>query len=61
MKQGKGSVLLVKSARAKLGFWTEQREAAVKAQDREAEVTAQRFIQEYEQFIALLTGEIGAT
>lgn len=60
MKQGKGSALLLKSARAKRSFWIEQLEAAIRADDREAEATAKRFIQEYEQFIALLTGQIGA-
>lgn len=61
MKQGKGSALLIKSACAKRQFWMEQRDAALAARDREAQATAQRFIDEYEQFIALLTGQIGAT
>jgi hypothetical protein len=60
VRQGKGSALLLKSARAKRQFWIEQRAAAMDAQDREAEATAQRFINEYEQFISLLTGQIGA-
>jgi hypothetical protein len=61
VKQGKGSSLLLKSANAKRTFWLERLEAAVAVRDREAQATAQRFIQEYEQFIALLTGQIGAT
>ena len=61
MKQGKGTALLVKSARSKLAFWTEQREAAARAHDRDAEATARRFADEYEQFISLLTGEVGTT
>jgi hypothetical protein len=61
VKQGKGSALLLKSARAKRKFWLEQLDCAVAARDREAQATAQRFIQEYEQFIALLTGQIGTT
>ena len=61
VKQGKGSALLLKSARSKRKFWLEQLETAIAARDKEAEATAHRFIQEYEQFIALLTGQIGAT
>ena len=60
MKQGKGTALLLKSARAKRKFWLEQRAAAVAADDPDGEATAQRFIAEYEAFISLLTGEIGA-
>jgi hypothetical protein len=61
VKQGKGSALLIKSARAKHKFWKEQLDAAIQAKDPEAQATARRFIQEYEQFIALLTGQIGTT
>jgi hypothetical protein len=61
VEQGKGSALLLRSARAKRSFWIEQRDAALTARDRDAEATAQRFIQEYDQFISLLTGHIGAT
>ena len=61
VKQGKGSSLLLKSAHGKRKFWLEQLEAAHATKDREAQATAHRFIKEYEQFIALLTGQIGAT
>ena len=61
MKQGKGSALLLRTARAKRKFWLEQRAAAIAAGDTEGEATAQRFIDEYETFISLLTGAIGAT
>ena len=61
MEQGKGSALLLKAAHAKRRFWIERQEAALAARDPDAQATAQRFIQEYEQFISLLTGHIGAT
>ena len=61
MQQGKGSALLLRTARAKRKFWLEQRAAAVAADDSEGAATAQRFLDEYEAFISLLTGEIGAT
>jgi hypothetical protein len=61
VKQGKGSALLLQSARTKRKFWIERLEAAVAAKDGEAQATAQRFVREYEQFIALLTGQIRAT
>jgi hypothetical protein len=61
VKQGKGSALLLQSARVKRKFWIERLEAAVAAKDTEAQTTARRFVREYELFIALLTGQIRAT
>lgn len=56
----KGSTLLLRSAHGRRAFWTERLQAARAAQDRDAEVTAERFLREYEQFIALLTEQAGA-
>jgi hypothetical protein len=60
MEARKGSALLLRSAQGRQKFWTERLQAARAAQDRDAEATAERFLREYEQFIALLTEQAGA-
>jgi hypothetical protein len=49
--------LVVRSARARQHYWIAQRDAARTAKDHRKEQEAQRFIDEYDDFVTLLLRE----
>ena len=49
--------LVVRSARARQGYWIAQRDAARTLNDRRKEQETQRFIDEYDDFITFLLRE----
>ena len=51
---GRREGLLVRSARARQSFWVDKVETARAAGDHDAVVQAQRFVDEYDAFIASL-------